>query len=340
MKKGDYRMVQDSVINIVNKAIIANNSNNYKYEHEIITHLKKSIQDNNKLFKITNSIDIKNNNGFMLDNTIIDNIFKKYDNVPPLIISKNKISILKNQLINSKIYSKLGIILVIFDGNTYTMLELILLGILTHNTIIFTSEGYMGGTNELLMNIIQSILEKNNLKKEMFQHSLTIRSNEFFKNFKSINNTIIIGDNDFINKYIKECTTPTILSGYKNYDLYIESLKDIDFIKKIISKFTNINIYVKNSLNVKIDNAIYVEDIDEVITYINYDGSNYSSSIFTENKGNAAKFLERVNSKNIFVNASPTLESNLDIKQEDLLREKNIILPDIFKINATIIDKR
>ena len=67
-----------------------------------------------------------------------------------------------------------------FDGNTYTMLEMILLGLLTHNTMIFAYNGYMGGTNGLLINIIQTILEKENLKKEMFQHSITMRSSEFF----------------------------------------------------------------------------------------------------------------------------------------------------------------
>ena len=114
------------------------------------------------------------------------------------------------------------------------MLEMILLGLLTHNTMVFAYNGYIGGTNGLLINMVQTILEKENLKKEMFQHSVTLRSNEFFDNFKSINKTVIIGDNEFINKYVSECTTETIVSGYQNYDIYIDSLKDIDLIKKII----------------------------------------------------------------------------------------------------------
>ena len=74
------------------------------------------------------------------------------------------------------------------------------------------------------------------------------------------------------------------------------------------------------------------------ITYINYNSSNYSSAIFTENNENASKFIERINSKNVMVNASPTLEQALDIRQEDLLKDKNILLPNIYKFDGTSIN--
>ena len=245
-----------------------------------------------------NEIDLNNKNGFKLDNNLIDKTLKKYENIEPLIKSKDKISLMDNQLLNSKLYTKLGVVLVMFDGNTYTMLEMILLGLLTHNTMVFAYNGYMGGTNGLLINMVQTILEKENLKKEMFQHSVTLRSNEFFDNFKSINKTVIIGDNEFINKYVSECTTETIVSGYQNYDIYIDSLKDIDFIKKIIMQKLNVNIYINSNLKIEVENAIFVEDIDEAITYINYNSSKYCSSIFTENNDNASKFIDNINKQN------------------------------------------
>jgi len=214
---------------------------------------------------------------------------------------------------------------------------MILLGILTHNTMVFDYNGYMGGTNGLLINMVQTILEKENLKKEMFQHSVTLRSNEFFDNFKSINKTVIIGNNEFINKYLKECTTETIVSGYQNYDIYIESLKDIEFIKKILMQKLYVNIYINNNLKIKEENAIFVEDIDEAITYINYNSSKYCSSVFTEDNENASKFIDNINSKYVMVNTSPTIEQSLDISQEDLLKEKNIMIPNIYKFGGTNI---
>lgn len=330
-------MEQDSVKNIINNAIIANRNNKYNYEKELVSNFARAIRENIKLFESTNEIDLNNKNGFKLDNNLIDRILKKYENTEPLIKLKDKISLMDNQLLNSKLYTKLGVVLVMFDGNTYTMLEMILLGLLTHNTMVFTYNGYMSGTNELLINMVQTILEKENLKKEMFQHSVTLRSNEFFDNFKSINKTVIIGDNEFINKYVSECTTETIVSGYQNYDIYIDSLKDIDFIKKIIMQKLNFTIYINSNLKIKVENAIFVEDIDEAITYINYNSSNYCSSIFTENNDNASKFIGNINSKYVMVNTSPTIEQSLNISQEDLLKEKNIMIPNIYKFDGTNI---
>ena len=264
----------------------------------------------------------------------METIIDRYINAIPLINSKNNSAITENDLLMSNVYSNLGIVHVIFDGNTYTMLELILLGILTHNTIIFTSNGYMHGTNGLLLNIVHTILEKEEYKKEMFQHSFIIRPEDFFDSFKTINKTIVIGDSEMQNKYNKLCANALLISGYNNYDIYIEDLEHVETIKKIISQKLNINLYINSGLKVKADNAIFVEDIDEAITQINFNSSGYSSSIFTKNNENASKFIKNINSKNVLVNASPTLVQQLDIKQEDLLKEKNIILPNIYKFDG------
>jgi len=136
------------------------------------------------------------------------------------------------------------------------------------------------------------------------------------------------------NKYNKLCANALLISGYNNYDIYIEDLEHVETIKKIISQKLNINLYINSGLKVKADNAIFVEDIDEAITQINFNSSGYSSSIFTKNNENASKFIKNINSKNVLVNASPTLVQQLDIKQEDLLKEKNIILPNIYKFDG------
>ena len=331
-------MVKDNINLIIQNAINSKKYNNITEENKLIINLKQAIMDNYSLFETTNKIDLSNNNGFILDKKIIETIINKYINVIPLINSKDNSSITNNNLLTANIYCNLGIIHVIFDGNTYTMLELIILGLLTHNTIIFSDNGYMHGTNGLLLNVIHSILEKEKYVKEMFQHSFTISPEEFFKNFKTINKTIIIGNNDFQNKYSKLCSNDLLISGYNNYDVYIDDLEHIEIIKKIISQKLNINLYINSELKIELDDAISVEDIDEAITLINYNGSGYSSSIFTKNQENTSKFIKNISSKNVLVNASPTLEQALDIKQEDLLKEKNIILPNIYKFDGTKVN--
>ena len=37
------------------------------------------------------------------------------------------------------------------------------------------------------------------------------------------------------------------------------------------------------------------------------------------------------------VNTSPTIEQSLDISQEDLLKEKNVMIPNIYKFDGTSI---
>ena len=296
-------MELDSVSNIINKAVNANIKNDYKDVKNIILSIKENITKNIDLFINANEIDLQNENGFKLDFKLINKILDNYSNTVPIIQDSSK-SVIKDDKLYSKIYTKLGIVLVIFDGNTYTMLELILLSLLTHNTMIFTYSGYMGGTNGFLINIIQSILEKNNLNRYMFQHSVMIRSKDFFKNYKTIDKTIIIGNNDFISKYMKESTTDILVSGYKYYDIYIDSINDLEV----------------------------------TITYINYNSSKYASAIFTTNNELASKFIREINSKNIFVNSSPTLEQKLDIDQVDLLKEKNILMPNIYKFDGKSIN--
>lgn len=136
------------------------------------------------------------------------------------------------------------------------------------------------------------------------------------------------------NKYSKLCANVLLISGYNNYDIYIEDLEHLETIKKITSQKLDINLYVNSETKVKADNAIFVEDIDEAITQINFNSSGYSSSIFTKNNENASKFIKNINSKNVLVNASPTLVQQLDIKQENLLKEKNIILSNIYKFDG------
>lgn len=318
--------INDLILNSIN----SNKLNNIKYENELINNFYRSIKINKKLFDTTNKIDLSNKNGFEIDYNVIDNIFKKYTNKKSLLNENEEILLTNDNLLCSKLYSKLGIIHVIYDGNTYTLIEMIILGLLTHNTIIFSDNDYMLGTNGLIITMIQSVLEKENYIKEMFQIANKININDIFENFKTINKTIIIGDNILQNKYLKLTTTETLVSGYNNFDIYIEDLSNIETIKNIIKQRININIYVNSNLSIDLENVTYVTDIDEAITQINYNSALFASSIFTKDKENASKFLKNIKSKNIFVNTSPTINYNIDITEENLLKNKNVFMPNIF----------
>ena len=303
---------------VMNNAIAASRSNT-KYDIELVKDFAKIVRDSKNLFASTAEIDIKNNNGFQLDFDAVERILTRYEKVNPLMKSE-KIVNKRDNLLASEVYERLGIVLVLFDGNPYVLLEMIILGLLTHNTMIFSYEGYMRGTNGFILTLVQSILEKEDINQNVMQLVETKNNEEFFKNFKTINKTFIIGDNISINSYLKECTTPVQVSGYNNFDLYIENLEHKDVIDRILEQDLNINVYINSELDFDMEDAMIVNDIDEAISYINYNSSGYSSAIFTKDQENAAKFMKEVNSKNVMVNASPTLEQALDIKEQDLLR--------------------
>ena len=213
-------------------------------------------------------------------------------------------------------------------GNTYCLLELVLKAILTHNSIIITSDSdYMKATNELILILVRRILNAYNIDKNIIQILYTSRIEELLSNNIGINKVIAIGNRNFQNKIRKISKVEVISKGYNYFDLYIENEKNLDFIEKIIKENENIDIYIKRGLKVDFENYIEVEDIDEAIAQINFNTSGYSSSIFTDNKQNASVFLKEIKTNNVSVNSSPLIQDIVDIDINLLLTRKNMYYP-------------
>ena len=213
-------------------------------------------------------------------------------------------------------------------GNTYCLLELVLKAILTHNSIIITSDSdYMKATNELILILVKRILNAYNIDKNFIQILYTSRIEELLSNNIGINKVIAIGNRNFQNKIRKISKVEVISKGYNYFDLYIENEKNLDFIEKIIKEKENIDIYIKRGLKVDFEDYIEVEDIDEAIAQINFSTSGYSSSIFTDNKQNASVFLKEIKTNNVSVNSSPLIQDIVDIDINLLLTRKNMYYP-------------
>ena len=116
--------------------------------------------------------------------------------------------------------------------------------------------------------------------------------------------------------------------------MYIEDISHLDFLHEIIDLNLNVQLYISKNVNLEYDDAILVEDIDEAIAQINYNGSRYSSAIFTNSSENASKFINEVRAKIVTINTSPTIERILDIKISDLVASKTIIYPVNFKLDG------
>lgn len=330
--------MQDNINIIITNALNVDKTLiNEKLVIDLIKYIKVALEKNKEAILQTNKIDKNNNNGFILEETIINNIFnlieKETTTYGKVILSQKDN---EKQIIYGKQIMDQGIVLVINDGNPYITLELVLRNLLAGNTILVSNAGFMFGTNQLIIQIIQSVLENFNVSKNLVQIFVSEDFDDVLSNYANIDLVVCVGDHHLQRQIIEKSKIQTIISGYENYDLYVEDKTNLEFIKKIINTGTNIQLYIKRDLNIDTKNAIIVEDIDEAIAQINYNGNRYSSSIFTNDTSSASKFIKEVKSSIVVVNTSPTIERIIDIKQENLYKEKTIIYPNSLKFTDTI----
>lgn len=286
------------------------------------------LKENKENIEKANSIDIKNNNGFKINFDMFQKLNKEIDSVQDVyrkVISMNKN---ENNYMKGTQTDNLGTICLVYEGNTYCLLELAIKAIITHNSLIITSEvDYMKATNELIVILIQRVLEAYNIDKNLVQIIYTSKIEDLLQNSTSINKVFAIGNRNLQNKIKDASKVEVVCKGYNYFDIYIEDLTHITFIKKIIEENTNIDIYVKRGLNIPFEDYIEVTDLDEAIAQINFNTSGYSSSIFTDNSPNASMFLREIKTDNISVNSSPLIENNIDIDINLLLSKKNMFYP-------------
>lgn len=295
---------------------------------KVVQNIFELLDENKESIEKANKIDVKNNNGFKLNFDMfqkLNNEINAIEDVYRKVISMNQN---ENNYLEGKQTDNLGTICLVYDGNTYCLLELVLKAILTHNSIIITSESdYMKATNELIVILIQRILEAYNIDKNLVQILYTSRIEKLLSNSTSINKVFAIGNKSFQDRIRKASKVEVISKGYNYFDLYIEDLTNLTFIKKIVKEEENIDIYVKSSLKVPFEDYIEVEDIDEAIAQINFNTSGYSSSIFTDNNQNASVFLREVKTDNVSVNSSPLIENIVDVDINLLISRKNMFYP-------------
>lgn len=324
--------------NLTNIILSTMNSINLNRNIDIRLLIKEYQNKINETFNIlleANKVDLKNDNGFIPNLNTINNIFnlvlnEKYSYGDTILSTRNE----ELNITYGKLISNIGTVCTIFDGNMYTLLEIILRNLLSNNSTIFSYSGYMYGTNTYLLELLKEILSKNNLDKNLVNQYITEDYKQLLSNYTSIDLVICIGPKELQNTIVELSKNKTIVSGYENYEIYIDSLDHISFLEHIMSQDYKITLYAKESLGILNEDIFIVSDEDEAISMINNTGSNYSTSVFTDNPAIASKFLQEIKSKQVLVNTSPTIEHFLDIKQSDLYTEKTIIYPVSNKVDG------
>lgn len=325
-------MLDNNLNNIISKTyIIDKKCLNEEKIKRVISNLKNSIISSKKELIAANNIDIKNHNGNIIDFSIIERIFK---NITNETIYYGNVKTLKKD--NNKYYGKQyfdrGNILIFNEGNPYIILEIFLKNFLAGNTSIIVTTGYSYGLNKVLENIIKAVLATNNLSQDFINLFVTNTFEELLKtNYANINLAIAIGNKSFQNKIINYSKVPVLVSGYETFDLYIDEMINKNFLTKIINLHLPMNVYINKNLKIDLRGSMLVDGVDEAIMQINYNGNGYSSAIFTSNENNASNFINKVKSKIVTVNTSPTIERLMDIMVSDLVLEKTVIYPNQIK---------
>ena len=322
--------MENNYIDIINKTKNVSKDKIVKNINYIIDAYIDAINLNKELINRTISIDISENNGMPIDYKTVSNIFRKVKQESiryGKILTQEKDT--KNGLVYAKtIYDK-GLVVAITDGNPYLTIELILRNLIAGNSFLLVNNGYMQGTNTFLIEIFKTILEKYDISKNLINTILTENYEEVLKYYSSINLVLAIGDSSLQQKVLSLTKNPIITSSYLHYNIYVEDIKHLDFINKILNTYYDITLYVKEDIKPSFKNAIPVLDVSEAIVLINASGNLYSASIFTSDDNSARTFIKDIHTKKVMVNASPLLESFLDIKEEQLVDIKEIYSPSL-----------
>ena len=319
----------NNIREILGNAIMAHTNMDFNIDgRKVVKNIFELLEENKEDIDKANKIDVKNHNGFKLNFSMLQKLNNKIKDIEDAYRNVVYMNQNENNYLQGKQTDKLGTICLVYDGNTYCLLEFVLKGIITHNSIIITSESdYMKATNELIIILIKRILEAYGIDKNLVQIIYTSRIEELLSNNTSINKVFAIGNKSLQDKIKKVSKVEVICKGYNNFDIYIEDLTNITLIQKIINENENIDIYVRNYLSVPFENYIGVEDFEEAIGQINFNTSGYSSSIFTNNYQNASIFLREIKTDNISVNSSPLVEGIIDIDINLFLIRKNMFYP-------------
>ena len=327
IKKGVLLMENNIDTMIVNSKTVSREHYSDKVK-DILNQLEKVILNSKDLLLEANQIDVNNQNGISLDFDVFEKIFQRVKE-EELFYGKVSLSIKDDEkkILYGKEIFDIGTVVVIDDGDSYVFLEMVLKNLLAGNATIFCNSGYSYGVNQLLLQFIQNVLEQFHFSKNFIQIYLSEEYDDVYQNFANIDLIVCIGDHNLQRSVLEKSKNPVLVSGYNHFDLYIEDKTHLSFLEEILKTSLPIQVYVNESLDLDLPDAIYVSDIDEAIGQIEYNGNGYSTSIFTENPEHASKFIKEVSSTYVTVNTSPTIERILDISLKDLVREKTIIYP-------------
>jgi len=283
------------------------NINSYKFNANVINKIldsySKFISDNKNNFERSIEKDNENNNAKIEFDKLIT-IIKNYKNNKdflPMFTAK-------------KIVDGYGNICVIYNGNPYITLKLIIIALRTHNNVIFCTDNFLH-INGLLIEGINIVV-----KEIKYAEKIALLESNFSEASLSVNQKhfdllLYIGNKNGFKNIHKTLNVPTICNEYGNMNIFVEG-NSFKSILLEIDKYA-----YRNSIAIKyFDNT----DIETTIKHVNQHGLNDYFVIFTENSEIAYKLVSSIKTKNILINANPFDNYEFYMNEDKLVYTKNI----------------
>ena len=207
-----------------------------------------------------------------------------------------------------------GNLCVMYDGNPYITLKLLISSLRTHNNIVFFTQNYFQ-TNTLLIEVFNMISKDCKYANQFANIQNRFSNNEIVKNQNLFDLVIYIGDKRAYQLIQKQLRIPSIFNGYKVVDIYIE---DKSF-KNILLEIDKYAYY--NSIQVNYFNQTNIED---TIAYINKYNLNDCFVVFTKQSEIAYTFINSLKCKNVFINKNPFVDYEFNINENQLVYTKHL----------------
>lgn len=268
----------------------------------IYSQVAKLLENKTKEFEEAVIID-NNKYGCLVDVEKVKEIITKYSEKKSLI-----------KMTNKEIITGIGNIACICDEIPYIIVNVICMSIKTKNNISLYLKEKILETNKMIINVFKEAIKKTgyDIKIEIKYRN---NYNEFYENQDEYNSLIYIGRQEEYIKILKKLYIPSSFQSYGDIHVYFDS-KEYRSVLLRMDKFAYLNdihIHYYNNKNIKND-----------IELINKQGISSICVIFTKNLQKVKMFIEKVNSKEIYVNQNPFENYEFGLDENNFIMKKKL----------------
>ena len=207
-----------------------------------------------------------------------------------------------------------GNIAVMYNGDPYVTLKMLISSLRTHNNVVFFTNNFKT-LNDLLIESINIVTKELNYTERISALQTNFSKNNIIKKQNCFNLLVYIGSKRDFQAVNKQLNIPSVFRGYGFIDIFIED-------KSFKNTLLDIDDFAYEN-NIKV-NYFHDTDISQTIDYINKYNLNDCFAVFTKNSDLAYKFINSIKSKNIFINTNPFINYEFDLNENQLVYTKNI----------------